>query len=303
MTPSTSEDSHNDYVNKITKVQSIPNVVKAMKHFRTWKFNIFSIYNELKDYTMPYLGLRVFHELSIGEELDLSEHVFVNMLMDFVRKYRPPEEVIYHNALHAADVMCTHYYFIKSKIFERVPLLDIFASIVACCAHDIDHNGYNNLYHITTGSELAILYNDRSVLENHHSTTGWRLLKKHDLLRNLSQSDRETFRHVFTSCILGTDMAQHSEHLVELTEIIKQVKIHDKKSEITRLSPNMLDKKELSLDRYFENVLSLSCHSSDISNVSKEFQVCNKWVNYLMEEFWKQGDTEKEKRTTNICTV
>jgi len=61
----------------------------------------------------------------------------------------------------------------------------LFASYVACAAHDVGHDGHNNIYHINTGSELALRYNDQSVLENHHASLGWRLLKQNNFLNGM----------------------------------------------------------------------------------------------------------------------
>ena len=46
--------------------------------------------------------------------------------------------------------------------------LEELAALVACVVHDVDHPGVTNQYLVNTGSELALLYNDESVLENHH---------------------------------------------------------------------------------------------------------------------------------------
>ena len=40
--------------------------------------------------------------------------------------------------------------------------------LVSTLVHDVDHNGLNNNFHINSQSPLAVLYNDISVLENHH---------------------------------------------------------------------------------------------------------------------------------------
>lgn len=36
-------------------------------------------------------------------------------------------------------------------------------------SHDFDHRGTNNNFLINSKQPLAILYNDKSVLENHHA--------------------------------------------------------------------------------------------------------------------------------------
>lgn len=46
--------------------------------------------------------------------------------------------------------------------------------------HDINHTGKNNTFEEISMSKLAVLYNDRSVLENHHAATAFRLLRQED---------------------------------------------------------------------------------------------------------------------------
>lgn len=43
--------------------------------------------------------------------------------------------------------------------------------------HDYDHPGLNNNFHLKIQSYLATLYNDRSVLENHHLAEVFDLMK------------------------------------------------------------------------------------------------------------------------------
>ena len=52
--------------------------------------------------------------------------------------------------------------------------LEIFTSLMAAIIHDFDHTGTTNNFHINSGSGLAILYNDRAVLENHHVSAFFR---------------------------------------------------------------------------------------------------------------------------------
>ena len=52
--------------------------------------------------------------------------------------------------------------------------LEIFTSLIAAIIHDFDHTGTTNNFHINSGSGLALLYNDRAVLENHHVSAFFR---------------------------------------------------------------------------------------------------------------------------------
>ena len=49
----------------------------------------------------------------------------------------------YHNSCHAADVMNSFLYLIKS-IITQIPSIELFSCVLACLGHDIGHPGTNN---------------------------------------------------------------------------------------------------------------------------------------------------------------
>ena len=46
--------------------------------------------------------------------------------------------------------------------------MEHFGAVVSAISHDLDHPGFNNSFLVNTKDEIALLYNDQSVLENHH---------------------------------------------------------------------------------------------------------------------------------------
>ncbi len=62
--------------------------------------------------------------------------------------------------------------------------------------HDYGHPGLTNDFLIATSDPLAVRYNDRSPLENHHSAAAFSVLRKPelDVLGPLSPSERTSFR-------------------------------------------------------------------------------------------------------------
>ncbi|CAJ1358867.1 unnamed protein product [Effrenium voratum] len=101
----------------------------------------------------------------------LSQGDFEGRLTRFLteidRRYRP--EAIYHSSAHATDVMATICWFLRLPYFsERSSILDYTLSVIAGAVHDVGHPGFNNDFQKTTFSDLALRYNDKSVLENFH---------------------------------------------------------------------------------------------------------------------------------------
>ena len=54
---------------------------------------------------------------------------------------------------------------------------DMMSYILAGACHDLGHPGFNNLFLIEKGDEIAITYNDMSVLENYHVASTFDIIK------------------------------------------------------------------------------------------------------------------------------
>lgn len=64
----------------------------------------------------------------------------------------------------------------------------------------------------------AVLYNDRSVLENHHAASAWNLFMsrpEYNFLVNLDHVEFKRFRFLVIEAILATDLKKHFDFLAE----------------------------------------------------------------------------------------
>jgi high affinity cGMP-specific 3',5'-cyclic phosphodiesterase 9 len=88
---------------------------------------------------------------------------------------------------------------------------DFGAMLLACFCHDYEHPGYNNLFMTMTNSELAIRYNDKSVLENHHVAATFNLLqrKENNIFSEFSTETYKETRETMITLVIATDMAYH----------------------------------------------------------------------------------------------
>ncbi|ORX93042.1 HD-domain/PDEase-like protein [Basidiobolus meristosporus CBS 931.73] len=208
----------------------------------------------------------------------------------------------YHNFYHAVDVLQCTYYILRStgligrpdggsshfdnhsdqakcRIQQLLSPNDVFALMVASLAHDLGHPGVNNAYMINAQTPLALLYNDKAVLENYHTTSLFLLMKKYEFnfFGDISTPEFKDFRQLVVNSILATDMSAHFDYITIFTE------------QNRRLGSNgglNLNQEKL----YFCSAI-LKC--SDISNAARSFHVASRWTECLMKEFRDQAFLEK----------
>ena len=75
-----------------------------------------------------------------------------------------------------------------------------------------------------------MLYNDRSVLENHHAAQAWSLFMKEPVLYNflcgLEAAEFKRFRFLVIENILATDLKRHFEILAEFNAKVTHIHVH-----------------------------------------------------------------------------
>ena len=183
----------------------------------------------------------------------------------------------YHNALHACDVTQAMYVFCQqSAILPYLTPLELLAALVAAVSHDLDHPGVNEKFLVSTGSHLAVLYDNVSVLENHHWRSAVASFVDSGLSKCLSESQFTEFVDLVRSLILATDISRQQEFLTQFRFF--------------------LDSRELNLalphHRHF--ILQIGIKCADISNPCRTWNVSRLWSLRACEEFFRQGDLERE---------
>uniref|UniRef100_A0A3B1IVW1 Phosphodiesterase n=1 Tax=Astyanax mexicanus TaxID=7994 RepID=A0A3B1IVW1_ASTMX len=188
--------------------------------------------------------------------------------------------------LHAADVTQSTHVLLSTPALDAVFTdLEILAALFAAAIHDVDHPGVSNQFLINTNSELALMYNDESVLENHHLAVGFKLLHEEncDIFQNLTKRQRQSLRKLVIDMVLATDMSKHMSLLADLKTMVETKKV--------------TSSGVLLLDHYTDRiqVLRNMVHCADLSNPTKPLAVYRQWTERIMEEFFRQGDKERER--------
>merc|ERR1711874_821817 len=111
----------------------------------------------------------IFKYSGLADEFKI-ERCRLSKLVDYLYAHYS-QKIGYHNWGHAFSTFHLMYVLMESVVLESVlPRLDVMSLLLAALGHDVEHEGFNNTFLINKRAELAIRYNDLSVLENHHAS-------------------------------------------------------------------------------------------------------------------------------------
>uniref|UniRef100_A0A8C4IE45 Phosphodiesterase n=1 Tax=Dicentrarchus labrax TaxID=13489 RepID=A0A8C4IE45_DICLA len=259
-------------------------LAKELEDLDKWSFNIFRVAEFSNNRPLSCIMYTIFQERELLKTFRIPVDTFVTYVMTLEDHYHG--NVAYHNSLHAADVtQSTHVLLSTPALDAAFTDLEILAALFAAAIHDVDHPGVSNQFLINTNSELALMYNDESVLENHHLAVGFKLLHQEncDIFQNLTKRQRQSLRKLVIDMVLATDMSKHMTLLADLKTMVETKKV--------------TSSGVLLLDHYTERtqVLRNMVHCADLSNPTKPLPLYKQWTERIMEEFFRQGDKERER--------
>uniref|UniRef100_A0A663F3R7 Phosphodiesterase n=1 Tax=Aquila chrysaetos chrysaetos TaxID=223781 RepID=A0A663F3R7_AQUCH len=163
---------------------------------------------------------------------------------------------------------------------SNIPALELMALYVAAAMHDYDHPGRTNAFLVATNAPQAVLYNDKSVLENHHAASAWNLFlsqPEYNFLSNLDHVEFKRFRFLVIEAILATDLKKHFDFLAEFNAKVNDINSHG-------------------IEWSNENDRLLACQIciklADINGPAKVRELHLKWTEGIVNEFYEQGDEE-----------
>ncbi|XP_011161682.1 cAMP-specific 3',5'-cyclic phosphodiesterase isoform X2 [Solenopsis invicta] len=257
---------------------------KLLSDIDKWGIDIFRIGELSNNRPLTCVAYTAFQSRDLLKSLAIPPKTFVTFMMTLEDHY--VKDNPFHNSLHAADVTQSTHTLLNTPALESVfTPLEITAALFAASIHDVDHPGLTNQFLINSSSELALMYNDESVLENHHLAVAFKLLQNEgcDIFVNMTKKQRQTLRKMVIDMVLSTDMSKHMSLLADLKTMVETKKV--------------AGSGVLLLDNYTDRIQVLEnlVHCADLSNPTKPLTLYRRWVSLLMEEFFLQGDREREQ--------
>lgn len=213
----------------------------------------------------------IFKQVIIDTNFELDESCLTRFIGFVCENYNRNH---FHNFQHAVNVLQMTFMLLKeTNIINKLESHIVISSLIASLSHDVDHPGNTNSYEINSFSKFARLYNDVSVLENHHCTLTFEILEHTGLMSSFKGSHFREIRKTIISCILGTDMSKHSDCLnkFELIDFTKD---------------------SFTIDEQII-IASSFVHFADLSNPLKNFDICFEWSRRISNEFYEQTIKEE----------
>jgi len=237
-----------------------------------------------------------FLELSNGEMRDMIEWVFVSTgstaafsiplpvlkgFLEAIEAAYTKNGVAYHNFQHCFQVFHGIYYMshapLLGSIFKSEPLLWL-ALMVGALGHDTEHPGQSNSFLVASSHELAIMYNDQSVLENHHAATTFRLLRDtatEIFPGQMGADKKKMFRKTVITTILATDLSRSSNVVQEL-QLMADERVEEH------------------VEEWVHQLLPALLHAADTDHPTRPWVVHSAMSLRIAEEFFAQSQQEAE---------
>eukprot|EP00043_Microstomoeca_roanoka_P004774 m.51742 g.51742 ORF g.51742 m.51742 type:complete len:1027 (-) comp12646_c0_seq3:37-3117(-) len=283
-------DSQKDHIDELLQIRR-PEVVDMLLRSDRWDLDVFQL-ESMIPFPLTAVALKHICDRRLLDKLPVDLATCCRFFLCAERLYKPYPVNSYHTNTHGADVLHT-----MACLLDSVPFFtptEVFAAIVAAGLHDVAHPGYTNNFLIKTNHEFSLLYNDKSVLENYHASTTFKIMRDHpecNILANFPADQQLAIRRLIIDMIMGTDMTRHARHVTEFKEYVAVCTSKIEAHEHMNVPADVLGLETTVKERSL--VLDYMLHCSDLSAGTKPWHLCYKWALRVLNEFWNEGDEEK----------
>lgn len=243
-----------------------------------------SVLSDLRDINLdPFIiEDHMIYIKTMFEDFDIFDHMSIDYdtLVNFTKAAKEHYSVWdnpFHNFYHGFNVLHATYMLLSSTMVTNLFSPEkIFALFISALCHDLEHPGRNNVFEINRGSSLALIYNDKSVLESHHCAVTFKLLQAQstNILEYFPHDKKRAFRKLVIAAILATDMSKHVGIITTMSARLKDVE------------ENPLNNNDI------EELSGLLIHCADLSHPCKDFESYQKWSKRVCDEFTLQYQEE-----------
>ncbi|GAX83011.1 hypothetical protein CEUSTIGMA_g10438.t1 [Chlamydomonas eustigma] len=312
-----------DMMSRVKPLLADPAVKLLEAAYGSWSFDAFELSELTGGHPLSSLLFFLVARCGLIRTLNLDPEILARLCLAIEEGYNPNP---YHNKTHAADVLQAMHTILISTgmaVFDPAPAIAgdngsspkcycgpqvMLACLLAAASHDLGHKGVTNDFLINIDDELALVYSDKSPMEHFHLALLFKLLKlPHlNLLSHLSKSEITKFRKMVIDLISATDMKSHFAIFTQFstTHQVSDSSPSGNAQETTssralsqafsRSSwPNVL---AVAPKDDAEQIISLQVvlKCSDLINIARPLEVTKKWCRALEQEFFEQGDRERE---------
>lgn len=249
-----------------------------------WDLDTLKIAEYTDNRPLMYVTAAMFEIHELHEEFRIDRIVLRNFLFMLDEGYLANP---YHNSSHAADVVNSVNFLITAlsdgQIRDTLTNLEFYAAIIAAAIHDFRHPGKSNNYLIKAKHDLAVQYNDRSILESMHVAETFFIMRNPmcDIFARMKDKPYREIRKAIIEMVLSTDLSMHLQLVGNLKALVIQENNAGNASGASRAvtDPMMLMK------------VVIKC--ADIGHAAKERKLHVIWSSLIIEEFFLQGDNER----------
>jgi hypothetical protein len=252
-------------------------IEEALESFNEWNIDMQVAGSILDLHLIPIVFFKIIihHEImhTLKFDFDLMYHFCCHTQSSF------NHQVKFHGTPHTADMLHTCHYLLThdlEKILHQP--LDKFTLLFSALIAHAGHPGLNNDFLMKCRHPWAITYNDRSVIQNHSLARFMLALADPELnfMLHLRPEQVDQFRKTCIAIVLKLDLRAHFMELSMFT---------------TKLASETFPS-ESQEDR--THMMSVALRVADLSWTCRPLQTYLKWSEKFLEEYFIQGDLEKQ---------
>lgn len=250
---------------------------ESLEAFSEWTLDILKASSILDVHLIPIIFFKSVIHFELMHALKFDFDLMYHFCSHVQGSFHP--QVKFHGTPHTADMLHSCHYMLTHGLETTIHNpLDKFTLLFSALIAHAAHPGLTNDFLIKCRHPWAIMYNDKAVTQNHSLAAFMLALSDPELnfMLHLRPEQVDQFRRVTIQNVLKLDLRAHFLELSLFT---------------TKLASETFpsDSQE---DR--NHMMSVALRVADLSWTCRPLQTYLKWSEKFLEEYFVQGDLEKQ---------